>query len=204
MPRKKTTKPETPTIPVENYDIEIKYNDCDGMEQIVHAKKSLNLSEQCALLNSIVDDIFTDGTYQPIFKDYSTRFEVVNYFTDYKFSEVHEENYKNIMESNLFDCINDVHKTQIEYILNILDEMIEHKKKCIENKSEFDVLCTDINSMIKEYASKFNDKDVKNIKKIINKFATADIQTLIQTLAERIKNRVPKDNVVNLIPKEKS
>lgn len=202
------TKLNNNTIETESttslFPIEVTYTDLNGNEQTIHMKSEISLAEEYALLNSAVDSVISeDMGFQPMWMEYAFRYQILNYFTDYKLSDDINDNHNIIMKSNLFENVSGNIK-QLSNLSSNFYEMVEYKKQCLANKSQLDFLCSDIRSLVAEYSSKVDEKDIKNIKKFLKNIANSKVnwETVLNNMLQKQRNSGVTNNVVNLNPKE--
>lgn len=205
MPKTKNTNNETITESTTSlFPIEATYTDLNGNEQTIHMKSGITLAEEYALLNSAVDSVISeDMGFQPMWMEYAFRYQILNYFTDYKLSDDINDNHNIVMKSNLFETVSGNIK-QLSNLSSNFYEMVDYKKQCLANKSQFDFLCSDIRNLVADYSSKVDEKDIKNIKKFLKNIANSKVnwETVFNTMLQKQRNSGVTNNVVNLNPKE--
>lgn len=157
-----------------------------NLDNVKITQKTLPLSIMTGFVEAVVDSCVdeTTGEYLPQSYDLAIKLNTVLYYSDCSLPEKLDEQYRILLESDLYDFITDnINKTQYREMLRAIDRKIKFKLDCIsyslttpakqiidkinnlisENQKTFETINkTDINELIKSIndISNRNDKDI--------------------------------------------
>lgn len=201
MSRKSTSTTTTEVETASLFPIECTYISANGEEKYFHMRKSLTLSEIAAISEGCCEKIVnSENEYKPYLKDFLFNQYIVMYCTDIVLPDDVDEQYSEMFDSNLINVITAYFDKNNSNSYNIaryyLDEMISHKLKEVENRSEFDLLISDIRQIVNKI-----DKNIKptQIKKIVKNLSEMnfDDNNVIKAIVENLhKDKSNSDNVV--------
>lgn len=157
-----------------------------NLDNVKITQKTLPLSIMTGFVEAVVDSCVdeTTGEYLPQSYDLAIKLNTVLYYSDCSLPDKLDEQYRILLESDLYDFITDnINKTQYREMLRAIDRKIKFKLDCIsyslttpakqiidkinnlisENQKTFETINkTDINELIKSIndISNRNDKDI--------------------------------------------
>lgn len=168
-------------------------------------KTILSLEEMMGFVHGVVTSCFAEdtGEYLPEVKEFAIRCSVLEDYGNIKLPDDLNEKYALVYRTGIVDCIaGSVDSTQLEDILNAIDEKVEHiaqsniealNKKMAEVVAKFESLEANISKV-------FSAVDADTVTKVASAVAsgTFDEKKLVQAFSHQAsapKNVVPTPNL---------
>lgn len=182
-------------------------NNTINLNNVKITQKILPLSIMTGFVEAVVDSCVdeTTGEYLPQSYDLAIKLNTVLYYSDYSLPDKLDEQYRILLESDLYDFITDnINKTQYREMLRAIDRKIKFKLDCISYSltTPAKQIIDKINNLISENQKTFetiNKTDISELIKSINDISNRNDKDIAVTISQE-----PESNTHTDISEDKS
>lgn len=182
-------------------------NNTINLNNVKITQKILPLSIMTGFVEAVVDSCVdeTTGEYLPQSYDLAIKLNTVLYYSDYSLPDKLDEQYRILLESDLYDFITDnINKTQYREMLRAIDRKIKFKLDCISYSltTPAKQIIDKINNLISENQKTFetiNKTDINELIKSINDISNRNDKDISVTISQE-----PESNTHTDISEDKS
>ena len=182
----------------------------------VNVKENLTLTDAMVFTKLVVDNVFDETEYVPIYRDLAITKSFLTMYTDITISDL-DEIYNNMTEYKTFIdnivTVDNFDYLQYDDIINNINELIEFKKEQIIHKSAMDEAFGSLATLLSTLNEKAKELDTKKLDKLLKKLNPQELikayqksgigenfrDKAIQDLAKENKELRNKENARNVL-----
>lgn len=148
----------------------------------------LSFEKRAELVRMIAAFVFVNEgnnieDYAPEYREFSERYNTIKYYTDFKLPEDINDAWLILNSTPLYDKVIQIIRDDIYEIYAAADDLIQSRKRYLENKTDINRLFENISNKIGSLGAQFSKEDFGAVLKLIEALPNYSSENVIQAIA---------------------